>query len=47
VPFGFLIDRHHPELVLVLVATILFASLFCPGGARISARDVAVAVPAE
>ncbi len=47
VPFGFLIDRHHPELVLMLVATILFASLFCMGGARVSARDVAVAVPAE
>jgi MFS family permease len=47
VPFGFLIDRHHPELVLVLVATILFASLFCLGGARISARDAVVAVPAE
>jgi len=47
VPFGFLIDRHRPELVLVLVAAILFASLFCLGGARIAARDVAVAVPAE
>jgi MFS transporter, FSR family, fosmidomycin resistance protein len=44
--FGFLIDRHHPELVLILVATILFASLFCLGGARVSARDVAAVVPA-
>jgi MFS transporter, FSR family, fosmidomycin resistance protein len=44
--FGFLIDRHHPDLVLILVATILIASLFCLGGARVSARDVAVVVPA-
>ncbi len=44
--FGFLIDRHHPDLVLILVATILLASLFCLGGARVSARDVAVVVPA-
>jgi MFS transporter, FSR family, fosmidomycin resistance protein len=47
VPFGFLIDRHHPELVLILVAAILLVSLFCMGGARVSARDVVVAVPAE
>jgi MFS transporter, FSR family, fosmidomycin resistance protein len=47
VPFGFLIDRHRPELVLILVAAIMVASLFCMGGARVSARDVVVAVPAE
>lgn len=46
VPFGFLIDRHHPELVLILVAAILLASLLCMGSAQVSARDVAVA-PAE
>jgi MFS transporter, FSR family, fosmidomycin resistance protein len=38
VPFGMLIDHHHPELVLVLVAAILFASLFCAGTARVSAN---------
>jgi len=48
VPFGMLIDRGHPELVLVLVAAILLLSLFCAGSARVSARseDIA-AVPAE
>lgn len=34
VPFGFLIDRGHPELVLVLVAAILILSLLCCGSAR-------------
>jgi MFS family permease len=38
VPFGFLIDRGHPELVLVLVAVILLLSLFCAGTARASGR---------
>lgn len=47
VPFGFLLDHHHPELILVLVAAIMFASLFCLGGARASSRDVPAAVPAE
>jgi MFS transporter, FSR family, fosmidomycin resistance protein len=47
VPFGFLIDRGHPELVLVLVAVILLLSLFCAGTARVSARGVPVAVAAE
>jgi hypothetical protein len=48
VPFGMLIDRGHPELVLVLVAAILLLSLFCAGSARVSARaDELVAVPAE
>jgi MFS transporter, FSR family, fosmidomycin resistance protein len=48
VPFGMLIDRGHPEMVLVLVAVILLLSLFCAGSARVSARasDLA-AVPAE
>lgn len=39
VPFGMLIDRGHPELVLVLVAVILLMSLFCGGSARVSARS--------
>ena len=48
VPFGILIDRGHPELVLVLVAVILLLSLFCAGSARVSARaEEAVALPAE
>ncbi len=43
VPFGFLIDHGHPELVLVLVAVILLASLLCMGTARSSVvRPVAV-----
>jgi MFS family permease len=48
VPFGLLIDKGHPELVLVLVAVILLLSLFCAGSARVSARaDEAVVQPAE
>jgi len=48
VPFGMLIDRGHPELVLVLVAVILLLSLFCAGSARVSARaEDSVALPAE
>lgn len=48
VPFGMLIDRGHPELVLVLVAVILLLSLFCGGSARVSARAAdPVALPAE
>ena len=38
VPFGYLIDKGHPELVLVLVAALLLASLLCAGTARVSAR---------
>jgi len=48
VPFGLLIDKGHPELVLVLVAVILLLSLFCGGSARVSARaDEAAPLPAE
>jgi MFS family permease len=43
VPFGFLIDRGHPELVLVLVAALLVGSLLCLGVARGSARVALVA----
>jgi MFS family permease len=48
VPFGYLIDKGHPELVLVLVAVLLLASMFCAGTARASARaaDAAEAVAA-
>jgi MFS transporter, FSR family, fosmidomycin resistance protein len=46
VPFGFLIDKGHPEMVLMLVAGILFASLLCGGSAKASARGEAVVVAA-
>ena len=38
VPFGWLIDHGRPDLVLVLVAGILVASLFCAGSARAAHR---------
>ncbi len=47
VPFGFLIDHGHPELVLVLVSGILLISLFCMGSARTAAQTrLAPALPA-
>jgi len=47
VPFGYLIDKGHPELVLVLVAVLLLASLFCAGTARkVAGRDEAAAAAA-
>jgi predicted MFS family arabinose efflux permease len=47
VPFGMLIDHHHPEMVLVLAAALLLASLLCMGSARASARGDVMAVAAE
>ena len=52
VPFGMLIDKGHPELVLALVAVLLLLSLFCAGSAKasanVSARTSGTAVqPAE
>jgi MFS family permease len=47
VPFGYIIDRGHPELVLTLVAGILFVSLLCGGSAKASARGEPVVVAAE
>jgi len=47
VPFGWIIDRGHPELVLILVAVILLLSLLCAGSARVSAHPHAVPAPAE
>jgi predicted MFS family arabinose efflux permease len=47
VPFGFLIDRGHPELILILVAALLLASLLCVGTARSTARQEPATVPAE
>jgi MFS family permease len=47
VPFGFIIDRGHPEMVLTLVAGILFVSLLCGGSAKASAHVEAIVVAAE
>ena len=47
VPFGFLIDRGHPELVLLLVAVLLLASLLCVGTARSIANPEPTPVAAE
>jgi FSR family fosmidomycin resistance protein-like MFS transporter len=47
VPFGYLIDQGHPEMVLMLVAGILFVSLLCGGSAKASARGEAVVLAAE
>jgi MFS family permease len=47
VPFGFLIDRGHPELILVVVAVLLLASLLCVGTARSVARQQTATVAAE
>ena len=47
VPFGFLIDRGHPEMVLMLVAGILFVSLLCGGSAKASSRGEQVVVAAQ
>lgn len=46
-PCGWLIDRGHPELVLVLVAAFLLLSLLCCGSAWSARRRPAIAVPAE
>jgi FSR family fosmidomycin resistance protein-like MFS transporter len=47
VPYGMIIDAGRPDLVLVLVAALLLASLLCVGGARVGSRRAEVAVPAE
>jgi FSR family fosmidomycin resistance protein-like MFS transporter len=47
VPFGFLIDRGQPELILVFVAVLLLASLLCVGTARSVARQQTATVAAE
>jgi predicted MFS family arabinose efflux permease len=47
VPFGFLIDRGHPELILVFVAVLLLASLLCVGTARSVGRQQTATVAAE
>jgi MFS transporter, FSR family, fosmidomycin resistance protein len=47
VPYGMIIDSGRPRLVLVVVAALLMASLFCAGGARIRFRRPVVAATAE
>ena len=48
VPFGLLIDRGHPELILIFVAVLLMGSLLCVGTARSVARQAgSAAIPAE
>jgi MFS family permease len=47
VPYGMIIDSGRPRLVLVVVAALLMASLFCAGGARIRFRRPVVPAPAE
>jgi predicted MFS family arabinose efflux permease len=47
IPFGYLIDRGHPELILTLSAVLLLASLLCVGTARSMAPRQAVTVAAE
>ena len=47
VPYGMIIDAGRPQLVLVVVAALLMASLLCAGGARIRFRRPLVPEPAE
>jgi predicted MFS family arabinose efflux permease len=47
VPYGMIIDAGRPDLVLVVVALLLLASLLCAGGARVGLRRVAAPVAAE
>ncbi|HEY7242505.1 MAG TPA: MFS transporter [Xanthobacteraceae bacterium] len=47
VPFGYLFDQGRPDLVLVLVAFVLLASLLCVGTARANSERKALVAPAE
>jgi predicted MFS family arabinose efflux permease len=47
VPYGLIIDAGRPQLVLVVAAALLMASLLCAGGARLRFRRVPVPAPAE
>jgi MFS family permease len=47
VPFGFLIDIGRPDLVLVMAAVLLLASLLFMGSARAAAKPARLPVPAE
>ena len=46
IPLGYMIDRGHPELVLIVVAALLLLSLLCAGTARATGRQTQ-AVAAE
>jgi MFS transporter, FSR family, fosmidomycin resistance protein len=45
--FGMLIDAGRPDLVLVVVATLLLLSLLCAGGARVGFRRAPVPAAAD
>jgi predicted MFS family arabinose efflux permease len=47
VPFGFLIDHGRPEMVLVLAAGFLLASILCMGSAKASAKRDVTPIAAE
>ena len=47
IPFGYLIDKGHPEAVLLLVAGILLISLLCGGSAKASSRAEPAIAAAE
>jgi MFS transporter, FSR family, fosmidomycin resistance protein len=48
VPFGYLIDHGHPELVLIVAAILMVSSLFFMGSAKASIRrQQPAAAPAE
>jgi len=47
VPYGMIIDAGRPRLVLVVVASLLMASLFCAGGARLRWRRPVMPAAAE
>ena len=47
VPFGFLIDHGHAELILVLAAGFLLASILCMGSAKASASRGPMPTAAE
>jgi predicted MFS family arabinose efflux permease len=47
VPYGMIIDAGRPDLVLVVVASLLLLSLLCAGGARVGFRRAPVPVAAE
>jgi MFS transporter, FSR family, fosmidomycin resistance protein len=47
VPFGYLIDKGRADLVLVIVALVLLASLLCVGTARAAAGRDVIPAPAE
>jgi sugar phosphate permease len=47
VPFGYLIDHGHSNLVLTLVSILLLASLLCMGTARTASSIQPAPLPAE